>query len=361
MKTVFAFLISFVSVIAYSQDAGSLIKEGIELHDAGEYNKAVEKYLEALKIDPQNATAYYEAGFSYHLAKDYDNALKMIDKAIELGDAETKLGATVIKGSILDETGRKKESAKFYEEALKTYPDHYLLWFNYGVTLMGLQRFDEAEKAYTNGLNLKINHPGSHLQLGNLNRIENKKATSALSFYFFLLLENNTSRSADAATKLLTMIYGDPADSTKNEKTIFINAETLGPKGNPSILGSAELYFGMMGVASGEIDKQTGSKRTQPQRFANDTHNFFQVLKELRENEAKEARSKKKKKKKSQGPESNFYLDHYVPFFTALNEAGHSEAFSYYVMNSLRLPEVDEWMKTNKDQMERFYTWVKTR
>jgi len=361
MRAVLSLVFSFVVVIAYSQDVKSLIEQGIQLHDAGEYSKAIEKYLEALKIDPQNATAHYEAAFSYHLNKDYDNALKMADKAIELGDAETKLGAILIKGSVLDETGKKKESASFYEDALKTYPNHYLLWFNYGVTLTGLKRFDEAEKAYTSGLDLKINHPGSHLQLANLNRIQNKKAASALSSYFFLLLENNTARSKEAATNLLLMIYGDPADSTKTNKTIYINSETFGPKGKPSILGSAELYFGMMGVTSDEIDKQTGAKRTQPQRFANDTYNFFQVLKELRENEAKEARSNKNKKKKNQEPESNFYLDRYVPLFTALNESGNTEAFAYYIMTSLQLAEVEEWKAANKDKMDRFYTWVKTR
>lgn len=363
MKTVLSLILCFVFAVTTAQDARTLIQEGIKLHDAGEFDKAIEKYLEALKVEPQNASAYYEAAFSYHLKKDYENATKMADKALELGTDDVKLGAILVKAAVLDDTGNSKDAAKVYEHALKLFPKHYLLWFNYGVTLARLDRGEKAEEAYINALTYRFNHPGSHLQLANLKREQGIKAPAALAYYFFLLVESNTARSKEAANKLLTMIYGDPADSTKNNKTIIINAGSFGPRGNPSILGSAELFFGLMGSVSDELDKATGTKTTQQQRFVSDTYKFFGVLSELTENQraASEKSSKKKKKKKDNGDDTNFYLQQYVPFFVALRDAGHNEAFCYYIMKSTGDPEIQDWLVANQPKIDQFFAWLEKR
>jgi len=169
MKALTIVLLCFVFSASYGQNTASLIEEGIRFHDRGEYDKAIGKYLEAISLNPLSAEAYYEAAFSYHSKNDYENGLKMVNKAIELGSDQTKIMATVVKGSIIDDMGDNKEAARFYEKAVKEYPNEYLLLFNYGITLSRLERYPESEKAYISALTNKFNHPGSHLQLGNLN------------------------------------------------------------------------------------------------------------------------------------------------------------------------------------------------
>ncbi|MEJ0031322.1 MAG: tetratricopeptide repeat protein [Bacteroidota bacterium] len=123
MKTALSLVLCFAFSLVFGQDAEripaesnnpeTLIKEGIKFHDAGQYDKAIEKYLAAVALDPNNATAYYEAAFSYSSKGDHENSLKMADKAIEVGTGETRMLAVVSKGSTLDEMGRRKESASF--------------------------------------------------------------------------------------------------------------------------------------------------------------------------------------------------------------------------------------------------------
>jgi tetratricopeptide (TPR) repeat protein len=338
--------------ISFAQDANTLINEGIKFHDDGEYEKAIEKYLQAINLDPNNATAYYEAAFSYNLNKDYDNALKMAEKAIDLGSGGTKLMAMVVKGSALDDSGKHQESAEFYESILKDYPNEYLLLFNYGVTLAGLGRTEEAERAYMAALSNNFGHPGSHLQLGKLNKKENAKAKGSMSLYFFLMLENKTKRSLDASNALLTMIYGTESDTSK-DKTIYL---TLPGKNEDQSLSSAELYFGMMGAVSGEVDKKVS--RTRQQRFVEDTRNYFSVLTKTNDSDSKAG--KKKKKKNIAAADGNFWRDTYVSFYKKLLDAGHVEAFCYHIMVSQNDPDVSSWIESNKDQMDRFYLWLKT-
>jgi len=341
--------------VSENKDPEALIKQGTQFHDKGEYDKAVQKYLAAIAIDPKNASAYYEASYSYHLKRDYENGLKMADKAIELGSGETRKMAVVVKGSILDDMGRRKDSAELYEKAIKDYPDFYLLWFNYGVTLAALKRYDEAENAYIKGLSYRLNHPGSNLQLGKLKDFENQKAPASLCYYFFLLLEPNTARSKDAATSLRRLLYGNPADTVKKAITININASAL-EDGNP--LSSAELFFGLLGTTGDEIDKTVGKKSSAQERFVNDTDRYFGMLSELKTKQP-EATGKKKKKKGAGQP--NFYFDTYVPFFTDLKAADHVEAFCYYIMKTIGDPQVDKWTKNNQEKLNRFYAWLKKR
>jgi tetratricopeptide (TPR) repeat protein len=42
-----------------------LMTAGIELHDAGKYEEAIQKFEAALKIDPQNTFAHYEMANTY--------------------------------------------------------------------------------------------------------------------------------------------------------------------------------------------------------------------------------------------------------------------------------------------------------
>ena len=52
---------------SYGQNAGieRLVQEGIELHDAGEYEHALEKYKNALEIDPNSSLVNYEISYTY--------------------------------------------------------------------------------------------------------------------------------------------------------------------------------------------------------------------------------------------------------------------------------------------------------
>ncbi len=344
IRVTYALLFFLAAFPALAQNVTTLIDEGIALHDKGEYDQAIAKYLQALAIEPDNGTAYYEASFSYHLKKDYENGLKMAEKAIEYATDRTKVLAIAVKGSILDDSGRRKESAEWYEKAFKQYPNEYLLLFNYGVTLAGLNQEKEAESAFIQALSNRFNHPGSHLQLANLEKRENAKAKAALGYSFFLLLENTSDRALGAAKSLYELYY--PVKDSADVNTIYL---TLPAKGDES-WSAPELFFNLISTVSNEKNRAAGKIPSEQEQFASDTESFFKMVSE----------TPKKKKKKAQR-QSDFWWDNYVPFFTSMLEAGHTEAFCYHIMKGRNPEAFDTWSKENKDQLDRFYLWLKTR
>src|SRR5690554_4482411 len=91
------FTLSIVSIFAQQNsnqdDIKQLIEKGIEHHDAREFEQAIEKYEEALKIDPTSMIATYEIALSYLAMRDYENASKFSTKVINSNDKDLLAGA----------------------------------------------------------------------------------------------------------------------------------------------------------------------------------------------------------------------------------------------------------------------------
>lgn len=334
-----------LAFFAIAQDGQSLLNEGIELHDAGKYQEAIDKYKKSLAIDPASALVYYEMAYSYHQLKDYRNALECVNKSLSLNDEKTNYLATIVKGSVLDDMGEPKESIAFYNQALKKYPNEYLLLFNYGVSLAGVGRISEAEQSFISALALNPNHPGSHLQLANLKMSNNEKVSALCGLYFFLLLESEGPRAENNSKRLLSLLY---PEKKEKENEWVINLSGKPDKNNP--ITAAELGLTMIQISSSDLE---GKNKTQQERLVKDTDSLFTLLGELNENN-----SKKKKKKRAT---SNEYLwDFYVPFFYELHKSGHAEAFSYHIMKSSQDTSVHDWLAANNEKLQLFYLWLET-
>ncbi|MBL7873070.1 MAG: tetratricopeptide repeat protein [Cyclobacteriaceae bacterium] len=344
MKYVWLLLIFSASTV-FAQDVKELINEGIKFHDQGDYEKAIEKYKEAIQQDSNSAMAYYEMAFSYHLLKEYEQSLESANQALALNDQGVNYYATIIKGSVLDDMGRTQESVSFYKEAVKKYPDQYLLLFNYGVSCGRLGLRSDAQELFLKAIALKPNHPGSHLRLALLKKDGNEKVRATLGLYFFLLLENESKRAEEYAQTLLDWLYQtNVGDDGINRISITL------PSGSKkdNMMATAELGFSMALLASSEIEKQKSMSKQE--KFIYDTNQIFSLLGELNDN--------KKNKKKRNAPD--LLWDTYVPFFYSIKKAGHTEAFCYHILKTSKDSDIKTWLASNTEKLELFYLWTET-
>ncbi|MDJ0553426.1 MAG: tetratricopeptide repeat protein [Microcoleaceae cyanobacterium MO_207.B10] len=68
----------------FTSKAKSLYNQGEELAKQGNQEKALEKYSQALKLNPKNAKIYYKRGNSYYKQKAYEKAIKDYTAAIKI-------------------------------------------------------------------------------------------------------------------------------------------------------------------------------------------------------------------------------------------------------------------------------------
>ncbi|MFA5651280.1 MAG: tetratricopeptide repeat protein, partial [Proteiniphilum sp.] len=120
------------SLRAYSQERNieELIQEGVELHDAGEYEEAIDRYLEVLETDSTSLLAIYELSLSYLALKDFENALEYSTRVIDSGDERLSPGAYAAKSEALAEMDQVDDAIALLQEGLKKHGDEYLLHFN---------------------------------------------------------------------------------------------------------------------------------------------------------------------------------------------------------------------------------------
>ncbi|MBN8576185.1 MAG: tetratricopeptide repeat protein [Cytophagales bacterium] len=333
-----------------AQSVDSLISAGIKLHDAGDYEAAIDTYKKALAMDSKSFLIYYEIGFSYSALNNHQEALKYAELSLSFATQQSRLHPLILKGSALDDLGRTAESVAFYKESLKEFPTHYLLLFNYAISLSRLGNYTEAEQILIQALSHNFNHPGSHLQLAKINLEKNHKSKAALGLYFFLMLENTSARAEENIPVLINLLYGNKKTSDDN-KTIFLTVPD--PKTDPE-WASADLFFSILGIASGQIDqalRDKGAAQSEQQRFVADTEKFFKTLGELRDK-----RKKPKKKKAEQA--FSIWWDNYVPFFSELVKQNHTEAFCYHIMAAANSTEVNEWLMNKEEKLSYFYLWA---
>lgn len=204
----------YITINLFGQSqTDSLIRLGINNHDAGDYTKAIEFYKQALVLDPNNPDANYEIAYSYMLAKDYENSIKYSDLVISY-DNKNALSAYLTKGSSLDYLGKTDESIKLFEKAIKKFGDNYLLYYNLGYDYYKGNNKEKAEKAFVNAIQTKSNHASSHLMLAQLLADQNKNVQSLLGLYYFLFIEPNTDRSK-TAMNLLDKQFGGNVQKDK--------------------------------------------------------------------------------------------------------------------------------------------------
>jgi len=336
MKKIFLLfgLVLVPSFLLGQANIDSLIKLGVYYHDAGEYDKAIELYKQALLIDQNSDLANYEIAMTYMYAKDFENSIIYSDKVISL-DKNNVLQAYITKGSSLDYLGKTDESIKTFEKGIKKFGANYLLYYNLGYDYYKTKDYDKAEEAFTNAIKSNASHASSHLLLGYLMDDQERNVESLLCLHYFLFLEPNTERSKTAFQILEKQFGGNvqPDKEKPNQINIVLNTDQM-----DSEFGPANLMISML-----EASKSTeeNKNKSEDQLFIENTKSLFNILGEL-------------KKKKNKG----LWWDFYIPFFNDLANSDHITTYCYYITQSSKDKSL-EWLKNNNPKIVLFDQWLK--
>ncbi len=153
---IFTLGIVVVSVMAlvFSACSGSAEAEqhynaGLALQEQGNPEEAIQQYSEAIRRDPEYASAYYQRGSAYSDLLRHDQAVLDYDEAIRL-DPQL-VDAYFNRGRAYHGLGMYEQSIQGYDEALRldaqdafTYHNRGLAYFSLGQYQRSLEDFDEA-------------------------------------------------------------------------------------------------------------------------------------------------------------------------------------------------------------------------
>lgn len=331
-------LVGFCSGV-YGQTADKLIAEGIALHDKNDPEGAIAKYDAALKLEPANYAAMYEKSLSLMELKRYSESEDLLKTILEdCKDKEYRRLSYVNYGTLLDYQKEPKKSIKVYEKGIKEFPDNYLLYYNKGITQLGVGDEDDAMESFKSAAARNPYHASSHNALARMVAGENR-IPAILALLDFLLIESKGKRAQGNLELLNSLIMRGVKKTGEKSTTISIDASILDKKKKKKDddFSTAEFMLSLL-AASNEVPDSLGA-RTEGDRLSYKLQMLINIIGE----EDKE--------------DDGFFKSFYVPFFKEMKKNDLVTIASHIILSSSGDKAIDEWLKENKDDVEGFYRW----
>jgi predicted O-linked N-acetylglucosamine transferase (SPINDLY family) len=143
-----------------------LFREAQNLHQTGQFEKAIELYTVCLERAPDRAEAFYKRANALNSLGRPEPALEDYDRAITMNPSYAY--ALCNRGSVLERLGRREEALASYDRAIDLDPEDSLTHYNRGSVLKDLKRYAEALTSYESAIALNGNFAEAYVNRGNV-------------------------------------------------------------------------------------------------------------------------------------------------------------------------------------------------
>jgi curved DNA-binding protein CbpA len=128
------------------QAAKSYLQMGYNYGEQGDYQKEIEQYDEAIRLDPQFVNAYYNRGVAYGYLGQYEREIQDYDEAIRLNPQFAK--AYNNRGLAYTDLGQYERAIQDYDKAIRLDPQVANSYNNRGVAYGYLGQYERAIQDY---------------------------------------------------------------------------------------------------------------------------------------------------------------------------------------------------------------------
>ena len=352
MRTII-FLISFFIIVSsklfgQDQNVEELIQEGIELHDAGEYEEAIDRYNEALEIDSTQMLAVYEISLSYLAMKDYENASLYSTQVIDSNNEQLSFGAYAVKSESLAGMDKVDDAIELLYEGLEKNGDKSILHFNLALNFFKKGDIDKTLEHIKTAIDIDRLHSGAFLLNAYALKDKGMWVQSILSFQMFLLLEPDSRRSKNAFAEMLQIMQLKdvevPVERSFIQQQLFKNSldnavsqDKLPPLTIKDGLNRNFVYHAI-----------TSTKDSL--KLESEEVNEFELFKTVN------LEVMKVLERESLNPNEGILWTFYIPFFSRISHSDYYEAYCRYISVSY-YPESFEWWGNNTEAALNFIMW----
>jgi tetratricopeptide (TPR) repeat protein len=167
MKKKMFFLVTImmlVAVLSYGQNGKKYFNAGNEFAKNLKFRDAVAQYTSAIGLEPSNANYYFARGQANESLNNLDEAGADFDKALVFGPKNVH--ALISLGRIYNKTGRFEEALPLLNRASKIDKRNRTVYPEKVITLIGLEKFDQALRVSDTAIIIKKNNPINYYYRG---------------------------------------------------------------------------------------------------------------------------------------------------------------------------------------------------
>ncbi len=330
------FLLPFSTLIGQNAETDALLKEGISLHDKGDYQGAISKYDAILEQFPDDFGALTEKAMTLFMSGDQKTCIDLCERIIKIHKEEENLYLVYTTlGNALDNVGKPQEAIDAYERGIARFPDHYMLHFNLGITYL---REGEAEKGIVSLIrDLQVNpyHAGGNYALGVALMTTDQPGAALLALSRLMVLEFGTDRTA-MALQLIRQILEGNAEKT-GRKSMTIRLPSPGEEGAEDNFTPVDLAISMVAVTEQNKKIKKAKKNMNPvEIMAGNLESIYSICAELYQ------------EGNLQGPVSDLF----IPFFTEVKNADMTLTLAYVMNAASDEKYIRNWHAENRESVE---------
>jgi tetratricopeptide (TPR) repeat protein len=342
------FLTVATSVLAQSQSdidkAIDIGRQGIEAADAGDYDRAIGLYEQAIKLDPSEPTYPYEIAYVRYLQKDYEYVVKNLTELIR-HERATDVFYQLL-GNSHDILKAPQKAIEVYEAGLKRFPKSGPLHLERGLMSMMAKDYDAAVGYWEKGIEADPRFPSNYYWAAKLYCNSSERIWGVLYGEIFMNLEMGTNRS-DEISRLLYDTYR-ASITLRGESGAGIdfapNVSRIDPGKIDDFKVPFHLRFGTaMSVATGVTVAGTKEGRTA------DTGISIGYLHRIRSEFIPAW---------DQFNGNDSFPVALFDWHREMIKNKHFETYNYWLFSRGNSEETDEWMNTNAEKVKAFADWV---
>ena len=203
MKKTFLLTIAFFLILstfgqnpknAKSLNSKPIIEKGVELHDEGEYEKAVQQFKRVPIGDTLYALAQYEMALTYFHQELYDKSIETLEYLVENPSPFVRSSTIyTLLGTVYLNTNKEEKAISILDKAIFLSPYSFRLHITQGDAYMKLNKFEQAEQCYKKAI---LCTPISQLGHASLGKVYIKQhriipAIMALNYAVFINPKSN--------------------------------------------------------------------------------------------------------------------------------------------------------------------------
>ncbi|MBR9923162.1 MAG: tetratricopeptide repeat protein [Bacteroidetes bacterium] len=313
----------------FDDEVTALVKQGIVLHDAGEYDKAMILYRKALEIDEDSEVAMYEMGFTRFIMGDFKKAEKWMKQVIKLDGAFANQAWQIL-GSAQDDRGKSKKAIRTFSKGIEAFPDDHLLYYNLALTLSRQDEWEDAILALENALDILPNHTSSLSLMAIAQEMEGERIKALMSAYLYLFFDPQANRAEEMVNLCKRLIIPNLEKDGAGDFNITLSSPS------DSEFASQEMLIGLKAIS---LVNENEGDISVPKLFAEINQSLFSNLGE------------------NLGGKEGLWWEWFATVLAEIEDAGHAEVFSYYIFQA-HGGDVERWLQFNQNKLKAFFDWI---
>lgn len=297
---------------------------------------------------PKDYYVAYESLYARYLAEKYGEVVKRGKKLFKHPEATQLIYQMV--GNAYDDMGNPDEAVKIYKSGLKRFPCSGELWLEIGTLRLRQQRYQEGFEAYENGILADASFPSNYYRAAQLLFDSSELLWGLMYAETYMLLQPNNSERFAEMSQLMGQCYAknlkierDSVGSLKStgvtlasNKPITVNKDATEFRVNFTTLYEACMGRALSIMAMTDKSVTTGSLGN------------IKALSAIRENALLNYDSC------GQPFGDSMYL---LAYLSKLHQAGHWEAYNYWLLSAAYPEEWHEWYENNEMKFKNFVDW----